>query len=228
MERKRLTLDNVSYRYGKDESSPMVLNGISYSFDNGLLYSVVGPSGSGKSTLMSLMAGLDSPTEGNILYNDININDIGLNRYRKENVAVIYQQLNLFPLLTVIENVMYPLRLHKAYKIDAEKKAKEALTLVNISDDKYKKKPDMLSGGEQQRVAIARALAMNANLILSDEPTGNLDVKNSENIFGLLQTLAHEQDKCVIVVTHNMQMSSQTDEIIHIVDGKICDVDVNH
>jgi ABC-type lipoprotein export system ATPase subunit len=150
---------------------------------------IVGKSGSGKTTLLSLLAGLDVPKEGAVSYMGKPTKDMDRDRYRREDVAVIYQDFNLFPLLTVIENVMYPLQLKGMNEKQAMQIASEKINAVGMDENFYKRFPSMLSGGEQQRIAIARALASGAQIILADEPTGNLDTENGNNIIGILKNL---------------------------------------
>jgi len=170
---------------------------------------------------LSLLAGLDLPKQGDVLYNNISIREIDCDIYRRDNVSVIYQNYNLFPYMTVLENVSFPLRLNKISKKEAAEIAMEKLRAVDLNEQYYKRFPSMLSGGEQQRVAIARALASKANVILADEPTGNLDTENSKNIIMILKRLAHEHNYCVIVVTHDIAISDEADIIIRMADGKL-------
>ncbi len=138
-------------------------------------------------------------------------------------MSVIYQNFNLFAHLTALENAAYPLYLRKRPRKEAEEEAAAQLAAVGIRPDQYGRCPRMLSGGEQQRVAIARALAAGSGLILADEPTGNLDGENSRNIFAILRELAHERQRCIIVVTHDMELAQRTDRIVRIQDGKIAE-----
>jgi putative ABC transport system ATP-binding protein len=142
-----------------------------------------------------------------------------LDQYRRERVAMVFQAFHLFPLLTVLENVCFPMELNGISKKDAISKAKELLTSVGIEAEKHKRYPANLSGGEQQRVAIARALASGARVILADEPTGNLDKANGENVIEILQQLAHQQRYCVVVVTHNLEIAERSDKVWSMSDG---------
>jgi len=216
-----LSLQNVVYTYQNKYQTVYAVNDVTYSFDSGKIYAIVGKSGSGKTTLLSLLAGLDLPKQGDVLYNNISIREIDCDIYRRDNVSVIYQNYNLFPYMTVLENVSFPLRLNKISKKEAAEIAMEKLRAVDLNEQYYKRFPSMLSGGEQQRVAIARALASKANVILADEPTGNLDTENSKNIIMILKRLAHEHNYCVIVVTHDIAISDEADIIIRMVDGKL-------
>ena len=219
----RLTVNNVKYEYRSKYQVVRALAGVSYNFERGRFYSVVGKSGSGKTTLLSLLAGLDNPTEGQILVGDRDVAKIDRDKYRLEHVSVIYQAYNLFPLLTAIENVMFPLEYKKMPKAEARRKAIEKLESVGLDASKHKRLPSMLSGGEQQRVAIARALANDTEFILADEPTGNLDTENSANIVSLLKDLAKKENVCVIVVTHDMDVASEADIMLKLSDGMVVD-----
>ena len=214
-----LTLQQVSYRY--PGGSRYALDGISGTFSAGKLYAVIGPSGSGKSTLLSLMAGLDRPTEGSLQLNGSDYRSLNLDRCRRQEIAMIFQAFQLFPLLTVLENVCFPMEANGVKQKEAKAKAKELLTSVGISEEQYQRYPANLSGGEQQRVAIARALSSGAGIILADEPTGNLDTANGKQVMEILLRLAHEEGRCVIVVTHDMDIAAQADEVWRMKDGAL-------
>lgn len=220
----KLTLENVTYRY-RNSTTPVV-NQVSCSFEAGKLYTIVGPSGSGKSTLLSMLAGLDHPTEGDVFTSEINLKDknlkeINLDHYRSQIISMIFQSYQLLPLFTVIENVCYPMELNGVHPKDAKLRAEQLLVSVGITQEKMKRFPSNLSGGEQQRVAIARSLASGAKILLADEPTGNLDVANTENIMALLSKLAHEDGYCVIVVTHDLDVAKAADIRYKMKDGTI-------
>ena len=212
---------NVVFRYENKYQTVNALNGVSCSFEEGNLYALVGKSGSGKSTLLSLMAGLLLPNEGEILFEGRPTSSINLNRYRRENAAVIYQSFRLLPLLTTMENVMYPMELRKVKGRQAKARAKELIAKVGLPENVLHRFPGMLSGGEQQRVAIARAMSMDSKLLLADEPTGNLDTENSRRIIDLLLQLAHEEGYCVVVVTHDPEIAARADKTYRIRDGKL-------
>ena len=161
------------------------------------------------------------PTEGSVLCQGVSTADIDLEQYRRERVAVIYQDFRLFPMLTAAENVMYPMELRGMKPAAARKRAAELVGKVGLPAAVLDRFPAMLSGGEQQRVAIARALSMDTNILLADEPTGNLDSKNSEYLFGVLASLAHEDGYCVIIVTHDDELGKRADETIRIQDGEL-------
>ncbi|MBQ6655097.1 MAG: ABC transporter ATP-binding protein [Erysipelotrichaceae bacterium] len=212
---------NVRYVYRSQYQQVQALNGVSCVFEPGRLYAVMGRSGSGKTTLLSLMAGLDVPTEGSVLCEGVSTADIDLEQYRRERVAVIYQDFRLFPLLTAAENVMYPMELKGMDPAKAKQRAAELISKVGLPETVLDRFPAMLSGGEQQRVAIARALGMDTKVLLADEPTGNLDSENSENIFRILEALAHEDGYCVIIVTHDSELGERADETFRLHDGEL-------
>ena len=216
-----LEVSHVSYVYRNRYQSVQAVKDVSYAFAYGKLTALVGKSGSGKTTLLSLLAGLDLPTEGEVLYNGTPTAKLDLDAYRRQDAAVIYQSYNLFPKLTVLENAMVPLLLQKKSKQEAQEAAARRLAEVGIGKDMFKRYPNMLSGGEQQRVAIARALTTGARIILADEPTGNLDMENSEHIIRILHTLAREQNYCVVVVTHDMGIAEAADQVLRLQDGRI-------
>ena len=216
-----IELKNVKYVYRSQYQKVEALRGVSYAFEPGRVYAVMGRSGSGKTTLLSLMAGLDVPTEGSVLCEGVSTADIDLERYRRERVAVIYQDFRLFPLLTAAENVMYPMELRGMKPAAAKKRAAELIEKVGLPETALHRFPAMLSGGEQQRVAIARALGMDTKVLLADEPTGNLDSKNGENVYAILEALAHEDGYCVVIVTHDEELGRRADEAIHLHDGEL-------
>ncbi|MCH5192124.1 MAG: ABC transporter ATP-binding protein [Oscillospiraceae bacterium] len=214
-----LELKNVQYTYKTQYQENNVLKGINHSFGEGAVHAIMGKSGSGKTTLLSLMAGLDLPTAGEVLCEGESTAKMNLEQYRRERVAVIYQSFRLFPLLTAAENVMYPMELRGVRPAEAKKKAAELLEKVGLSEAMMDRFPTMLSGGEQQRVAIARALGMDTRVLLADEPTGNLDDANGEQVMDILIRLAHETGRCVIVVTHDQELASRADTVVYMHDG---------
>ncbi len=216
-----LELRDVRYTYQTQYQKVEALKGITHAFDSGKVHAIVGRSGSGKTTLLSLMAGLDLPTGGEVICAGQSTADMKLERYRREKVAVIYQSFRLFPLLTVAENVMYPMELRGMRTREARNKAAELIAKVGLPESALDRYPTMLSGGEQQRVAIARALGMETGILLADEPTGNLDTANSENIAALLSELAHKDGYCVIIVTHDMDLAAKADYILELSDGAV-------
>ena len=185
------------------------------------MYAIMGASGSGKTTLLSIIAGLRLPSSGEITVDGIPMSTADRCKLRREKISVIYQDFNLFPLLTVIENTAYPLLIRKINKTEAENTAKEKLASVGITDDMLVQLPRMLSGGEQQRVAIARSLASGSKIILADEPTGSLDSENGKNIVDILKRLAHKEDCCVIIVTHDPSVAEEADVVMKMRDGNL-------
>jgi len=212
-----LRLDSVSYRYRGGNRD--VLSKVSCVFEAGALSAVVGPSGSGKTTLLSIIAGLDRPSSGAVSIDGENYARLDLDQCRRERISMIFQAFHLFPMLTVQENVSYPMEQNRVKKAEAAASAKKFLSMVGISADKHKRYPSNLSGGEQQRVAIARALASGAGVLLADEPTGNLDVENSERVMDILRKLAHDDGYCVIIVTHDMAILDVSDMVFRMSDG---------
>ena len=181
----------------------------------------MGKSGSGKTTLLSLLAGLDLPVSGDIFYEGSSLKELNRDQYRRQEVSVIYQAFHLFPLLNALENVMYPMELNHKKGKEAAQTAKELLRRVGLPESIEKQLPARMSGGEQQRVAIARALASQAKVILADEPTGNLDSENGQNIVEILLALAHEEGKCVIIITHDEEIAGKADVVYTMRDGRL-------
>ncbi len=214
-----LKAENAVFAYENKNHKVVAIKGVSAEFETGKSYAIVGKSGSGKTTFLSLLAGLELPTEGDILFDGVSTKNMNCDLYRRDNAAVIYQNYNLFPLLTAQENVAYPLRLKKMKGADAKRKAKEELLAVGILESEFSRFPSQLSGGQQQRVSIARALAAGNRVILADEPTGNLDSENSEQVMDILLKLSKKENRCVIIVTHDMELASKTDVTITMKDG---------
>ena len=212
-----LSLQRVSYRYPR--ATRDALQGVECRFQAGEVTAVVGPSGSGKTTLLSIMAGLDRPTSGEVLVDERELSKMNLDAYRRQYVSVIFQAFHLFPLLTVLENVCFPLELLGIHAKEAKEQARKNLELVGIGEEKHRRYPSQLSGGEQQRVAIARALSSGAKILLADEPTGNLDGENSRNIVEILMRLAHEAGYCVVIVTHDLAIADAADVVYTVADG---------
>lgn len=216
-----LTAKEVVYEYRNSYQTVRAVSGVSCEFHQGKVYAIVGSSGSGKTTFLSLLAGLDVPTSGSIELDGRTTAEIDRDEYRLNHVSVIYQNFNLFQHLTVLENAAYPLYVRKMRGPEADTLAKEKLRQVGLKEDQFKRLPNMLSGGEQQRVAIARALASGSEIILADEPTGNLDSTNSQNIVEILRNLAHQNNRCVIIVTHDLAVADAADVVLQMKDGKL-------
>lgn len=218
---QNLVAKDVRYEYRTAVQTVKAVNGVSCTFQQGLVYAIVGASGCGKTTLLSLLAGLDVPTAGSVELDGEATSGMNRDAYRLNHVSVIYQNYNLFYHLTVLENAAYPLYVRKMPRKEAERIAQEKLLQVGLQEDQFKRLPNMLSGGEQQRVAIARALASGTEIVLGDEPTGNLDSENSRNIVDILCRLAHEEDRCVIIVTHDPSVAEAADVCLRMKDGKL-------
>lgn len=214
-----LILEHVSYAY--KNAGRTAVSDISYAFDEGKTYAITGSSEAGKSTLLSLLAGLDMPTEGRICFEGENLANINLDIYRRESISMIFQSFYLLPLLTITEDVCFPMELCGITPKDARRRAERLLESVGIQKDQMKRFPSRLSGGEQQRVAIARSLASGAKVILADEPTGNLDGANTQNIINILCGIAHEKGYCVIIVTHDAEVAEQADVELRMRDGEL-------
>ncbi len=198
------------------------VNGISFEVPDGQFASIIGKSGSGKSTLLSLLGALDKPTSGHILVGEKDITklrDHALIGYRGCKIGFVFQNYNLVPNLTALENVMLPMEFAKIPKKARIARAKKLLNQVGLEGDKQKRKPGRLSGGEQQRVAIARAIANKPQLILADEPTGNLDSQTGKMIFDLLHSLARTEHTTIITVTHDLSIAGKTDMTFTLHDG---------
>ena len=203
-----MELNNIEYAY---ENKRKVLKGVSLSVEEGKMYAILGPSGCGKTTLLSLMGGLDSPSNGQILYDGQDIEKMGLSAHRKNNIAFIFQSYNLIDYLTPKENVALTSKLPPL----------PILERVGLTDEESKRNVLKLSGGQQQRVAIARALASDAKVILADEPTGNLDEDTAADITAILKECAHQMNKCVVIVTHSNELARQADVVFRLKKGQL-------
>lgn len=216
-----LKIDHLSKEYGKGESAVKALDNVSFSVQKGEFVAIIGPSGSGKSTLLHMLGGVDRPTGGRVYVQDTDmyaLNETQLAIFRRRQIGLIYQFFNLIPVLTVEENITLPLLLDKQ-KVDQ----KQLAGLVNTLNLQHRLNhlPNQLSGGQQQRVSIGRALIGNPAIMLADEPTGNLDSKNSSEIIDLLKMLNKTYHQTLIVITHDEQIALQADRIISIEDGRI-------
>ena len=216
-----LNLEQVSFFYQSKYQRVQAVKQVSFAFEPGRFYAVMGKSGSGKSTLLALLAGLEMPQEGQVLFQGQPTSQVDCEAYPRDNPAVIYQSYNLFPLLTAEENAAYGLRLKKVPKAQALETARQRLAEVGLEQSQFGRMPAQLSGGEQQRVAIARALATGSEIVLADEPTGNLDESNTTNIVSILAELAREKGRCVIVVTHDPAVAQQADQVLRMQDGQL-------
>lgn len=209
--------------YDLGEVRVEALRGVNMKVRKGEYISIVGPSGSGKSTLLNLLGALDRPTAGEILIDGIDIsrlNGTSLARFRNRKIGFVFQSYNLVNRMTVLENLQLPTYVNPHPVGERAERAMSLLGLVGLGD-KARRKPTVLSGGEQQRVAIARALVNEPAFILADEPTGNLDSKTAHTIENLLRTVSEQEKTTVVLVTHNLELANQTDRILHIRDGVI-------
>ena len=213
---------DLYFTYPDGDGRKIILNDVSVSFELGKFYTILGSSGSGKTTFLSLIAALDKPEKGEILYCGENIEKVGYERYRRNDIGIVFQSYNLIPYMNALENVMVAMSISDHHwEGNMKERALEILESVGIDGSKATRRINRLSGGEQQRVAIARALTSGSELILADEPTGNLDSENSRNIVGILQGLAHEENRCVIIVTHDPAVAEVADVVLKMKDGKL-------
>lgn len=220
-----LKLDHLKYSYIDGGFERIILNDLSYSFESGKFYTILGPSGSGKTTLLSIISGLDSANAGNVYFKGEDIAKMGLGQYRRNKIAIVFQQYNLISYLTGVENVLVAMtETDNTLPKEHRKVAYALLEKFGIVQTKADRLVTQLSGGEQQRVAIARALASNVDLIFADEPTGNLDTATEKEIIGVFRELAHEFGKTVIVVTHSDEVSKLSDQRVLLKDGILQDI----
>ena len=211
-----LEIKNVTYNYSN--SNELVLSKVNQKFEIGKFYAIIGKSGAGKSTLLSLLAGLDKPGKGQILFKGNDIEKDGYSNHRKNNISLVFQNYNLIDYLTPLENVRL-----------VNKNASETILFeLGLDKSQIKRNVMKLSGGQQQRVAIARALVSEAPIILADEPTGNLDVDTAGEIIEILKKLAKERNKCVIVVTHSKEVANSADIILELRDRKLKKINKNN
>ena len=216
-----LRIENLTKTYGSGENEVRALDDVSFSVEKGEFVSIIGPSGSGKSTLLHIIGGVDRPTSGKVWMNGQDVysqNEEQLAIFRRREVGLIYQFYNLIPVLNVVENVTLQVLLD-GRKVNDER-LKELLTTLNLTD-RRNNLPNQLSGGQQQRVSIGRALMNAPSVVLADEPTGNLDSKNSQEIVSLLKMSNRKYDQTLIVITHDENIALQADRIIAIEDGRI-------
>jgi hypothetical protein len=206
---KILEIKNLTYSY-KDSKEKVLVN-VNESFEEGKFYAIIGKSGAGKSTLLSLLAGLDEPDSGKILFNEKNIQETGYTNHRKNNISLVFQNYNLIDYLSPLENI----------RLVNNQAQQDILLELGLSEHQIKRNVMKLSGGQQQRVAIARALVSSAPVILADEPTGNLDENTASEIIEILKKLAKERNKCVIVVTHSKEVARAADIVFELKNKKL-------
>ena len=212
MEKKILTLQNVNYRYSDAEENDYILKNINYEFELGKTYAIKGKSGSGKTTLLSLISGLETRYEGTIIYNNQDLKKIDLDKYRNTYIGIVFQSYNLLSHLTAIENIILSMEISKVAVKDKKQKALELMESVGLRSSLANRRVLKLSGGEQQRVAIARSLSYNPDIIIADEPTGNLDKETEDEILKIFRKLAKEKNKCIIIVTHSKNICDNVDK----------------
>lgn len=208
-----LSIQNASYQYSDAEKDEYALRDVSYDFEKGKIYAIRGRSGTGKTTLLSLISGLERCTEGKIIFDNKDLKDINLDYYRSHEIGIVFQSYNLLPFMTASENIILSM---DASGIKVSNKKEEAIKLmksVGLKETYANRKVLRLSGGEQQRVAIARSLSYNPKMIVADEPTGNLDKQTEKEILDIFKKLAHEDKKCVIIVTHSQNVCDMADVV---------------
>ena len=214
-------LSNINLNYHLNENDIRVLENINFEIKKNERVAIIGESGSGKTSLLMLMSGLEKPTSGKIIFNNVNFSEISEKKktqIRKKQIGLIFQQFYLIPNYTALENVMFPMQINEIK--DEKKKAMKILSDIGL-DHRKNNLPSELSGGEQQRVAIARAISFNPEIILADEPTGNLDKKNTEIVSELLLNYSSKKKISLILVTHNMNLAQKCDRVIKLIDGCI-------
>jgi len=217
--------EKLTKTYGSGATAVTALDHVNITIKEGEFVAIMGPSGCGKSTLLHLLGGLDKPSEGHVLiggHNLTDLNDDRLTELRRRKIGFIFQFFNLIPVLNSVENAALPITLDGVKPAEAKKKATEWLTRFGLAD-RLVNRPDQLSGGQQQRVAVARALVAEPELILADEPTGNLDTRASDEIAGLLRDVSKQYGRTVVMVTHDPRIAAYADRIIFLKDGKVVD-----
>jgi putative ABC transport system ATP-binding protein len=226
MSQEILNVEDVSKTFQVKAGEVKAVDQVSFTADMGAVTTIVGPSGSGKTTLLYVVGSLEKPESGSIEVSgrDILGASADLVRYRRENVGFVFQFFNLIPTLTALENVMLPMDLAGASQEKQHQRATELLEQVGIEGRLLKARTNKISGGESQRVAIARALANDPDIILADEPTGNLDTATGQMVIDILSGLAHDADKCVLMVTHDESILDVSDKAFHMSDGKLSEI----
>ncbi|MGW6457608.1 ABC transporter ATP-binding protein [Streptomyces sp. NPDC055078] len=216
-----LELTEVTRSYQSGNRKRTVLKGVSYAFEPGRMYAVIGPSGSGKTTLLSLASGLDSPSNGTVRFRGQDVMELGLGRYRNRHVATVFQSLNLLTYMTAVQNITSAMEITGVRRGNKKRRAVELLELLGVDAADHHRRTLQLSGGQQQRVAIARALACEVDILFADEPTGSLDHETAAGIIAVFQKLAHDDGKCVVVVTHSREVADASDEVLQLKRGKL-------
>ena len=208
-----LSVKNVSYRYNDAEEDEYALRDVSFEFESGKLYAIKGRSGSGKTTLLSLISGLERCSEGEIIFDNKNLKDINLDKYRSNDIGIVFQSYNLLPFMSASENIILSMDINGNKTKNKKEQAIKLMEKVGLKSSYANRRVLRLSGGEQQRVAIARSLSYNPKMIIADEPTGNLDKKTETEILEIFKNLAHEENKCVIIVTHSENVCKMVDKV---------------
>jgi len=216
-----LKFAKVSYAYQSGSKQQYVLKNVSADFEKGRFYTIIGPSGSGKTTFLSLAGALDLPSSGKVIFAGQDISELGLMKFRNKYVSMVFQAYNLLPYMTALQNVMAAMEITGSKVLAKREVALNMLNQVGISKEQAKQKVLTLSGGQQQRVAIARALSCQADLIIADEPTGNLDEETATEIVAIFKRLAHEENKCIIMVTHNQDIAKISDVTLKLAKGNV-------
>lgn len=220
-----IQVEKLTKTYGSGATAIVALDHVNLNIKEGEFVAIMGPSGCGKSTLMHLLGGLDKPSEGHVIigsHNLTDLNDEKLTELRRRKIGFIFQFFNLIPVLNAVENAALPITLDGVKSTESKKRATEWLTRFGLGD-RLQNRPDQLSGGQQQRVAIARALIAEPDLILADEPTGNLDTRASDEIAILLRDVSKQFGRTVVIVTHDPRIAAYADRIIFLKDGKVID-----
>ncbi|MBE9388421.1 ABC transporter ATP-binding protein [Vagococcus salmoninarum] len=217
-----LETKHLDYFYQDGDRKRTILKDVNNTFEKGKFYTILGQSGSGKTTYLSLISALDTPKKGEVLYENQGIAQIGYDSYRRNKIGIVFQSFNLIPYLTAVENVLLAMSItENELPKNTKEVAYNLLDYIGIGKSKADRSVTHLSGGEQQRVAIARALSTNVDIILADEPTGNLDEGMEQEIVTIFKDLAHIHNKCVIVVTHSQEIANCSDEILVLKEGKL-------
>jgi ABC-type antimicrobial peptide transport system, ATPase component len=217
-----LTLKDITYKY--EGAKKNAIKGVSASFETGKVYTIVGKSGSGKSTLLSLIAGLDICNDGEILYEGVDLRKLNRDEYRAKRIGVVFQSFNLLTNSTAFENILLSMSISGNKEKNKKDFVYALLNKIGIDKETADRKVLKLSGGEQQRVGIARALSNSPDILIADEPTGNLDRETEEDILKVLTTLAHDEGKCIIIVTHSMKVTAIADSVLRMSDGHLKEI----
>ena len=222
MEKKDILLRviNASYRYSDAEDGEYALKDVSFDFELGKIYAIKGRSGSGKTTLLSLISGLERATEGEIIFDGKNLKDMNLDKYRSQEIGIVFQSYNLLPYMTTSENIILSMDINGDKSKTKKERAIKLMEKVGLKGSYAERKVLRLSGGEQQRVAIARSLSYNPKMIIADEPTGNLDKQTENEILEIFKDLAHKENKCVIIVTHSENVCKMVDKVFDLDKNK--------